>query len=359
MRKKLLLILLLQLGVISMGYAKNEDSSAEDIKLQQLKYGTNLISVGNINTSINEKIIVKPDTATFSVTYLAQGSIPNEASNENTKVMKQLTDYLTKLGIPQKNLTTIEYRSFEQESQQPIKDENQKYRSTFKIKSDIQDKIFFDVVAILDKHHIDNITQDNYNHYHFEIQQIADTAEQAKQQTQKEYQQISEKLKSIGVDNFTITAYDNEKITSGREIVKKYFVTNTLSIKVNDFSLLNKIIGKAQDLKMRVNNDINYSVSNEKKDQIIQENEQNIYKKLVARATRLLGEQYELGYATFLQSTENHNFYNRPIHYPRADMMLASADMDTSDHSVDIQPPSEFEIDLTMNGTFEILKKIK
>lgn len=364
MKKKLLLVLLLNLGALSMSPSNaaiaNNDNPNTGLELQQLKYGNGYLAVGNINTSITDQIKLKPDTAEFSITYITEGTTPNDASNRNAENMKKFKEYLIQLGLKDDNLTTVAYQNYENEKQQPVGNKSMQYKSTFTINLSITNKQFFDVVKLLDENNINDIQQDSYQKYYiFKIQQISDTAEKAKQLNQQKYQQIVAQLNKLGINDITVAGYDNQVVSPSSEMVKKYYVQNTTEIKVTNFDLLGKIISKAQELKMMVNNDMHYSVSATEKDRILAEHEQVIYQKLADKATRLLGKQYQLGIPTNLNSHDNNIYEVQPRSYGYSRSMInASQSQNFMADEVDIQTPSEFSMTLTMTGTFEIVKKI-
>lgn len=393
MQKKLLVVLLLNLGLISAAFAEVDSISEPEpsttffsptiqpfapisqplttealtsLQLQELKYGKGFIAIGNISTSITEKIAIKPDTADFSITYITEGSTPNDASNRNATNMKKLNEYLNELGIKDDNLTTVSYRNYEQEKYQTDDNSEQGYVSTFTIQLDIDKNKFLDVVKLLDENQINDIQQDSYHkYYQFKIKGFSDSEDKAKQISQNKYQSIVLKLYKLGMKNISIARYDTEEAKPDSTRVKKYYVSNTIKIKVNNLESIGKIITKAQELKMTVNNDINYSVSESKKNEEIAKYEQTIYSKLAAKAFRLVGQQYQLGVATNLSTDDgdnnnNNNYYLQSSRYGFSGAMINSGQVQNfAADSVEIQLPSEFTMMLTMKGTFEIIQKIK
>ncbi|WP_392562139.1 SIMPL domain-containing protein [Orbus sturtevantii] len=363
MKKKIASILLLNLSLILIPQAAYStvpnENLANTLELQRLKYGNNAVVIGDINTSITETIKLKPDTAEFSITYITEGSSPNDASNRNTANMKALNQYLNQLGIKNEDLTTIAYQNYEHEQQQPIADKSKRYNSKFAVNVNMTNKQFFDAVKLFDKNNIDDIKQrvDN-NAYIFSLEANGDSADQAKQLAQQKYQLIINELAKLGINDISVASYDNQVISPKTETVKKYYVRNTLQVKVNNFDLIGKIIVKAQELKMTVNNDISYNVSELEKNRILAQYEQSIYDKLTAKAARLLGKQYQLGVPTHLNSDENSHIYSiQPRNYSYSQKVLNAGQAQSFiADSVDIQPPSEFSITLTMSGSFEIVK---
>lgn len=365
MKKTILFALLINLGVATMSNANTPEngliSTQPQIDYEQLKYGNDRFAIGEINVSVTETITLKPDTATFSITYITEGDTPNDASNRNANNIKKLNDYLMELGINQDNLTTIGYQNYENEKEQPIDNAAKRFSSTFTIHLNIDNEHFFDVVKVLDEHQISDIKlDDSHQFYVFNIQEINESANQAKQRNQQKYQQIVKQLKQLGINEISVAGYDNQMVSSENELVKKYYVQNTQLIKVNNFEQLGKIITKAQELKMMVNNDFNYSVSEKEKNRILEQYEQTMYDKLAAKATRLLGQHYQLGVPTSLASNQDNHFYSvqpRDYGYSRT-MVNAGQSQMFEAQAVDIQSPSEFTITLTMSGIFEIVMNI-
>ncbi|WP_392551509.1 SIMPL domain-containing protein [Orbus wheelerorum] len=365
MKKKLLFVLLLNLGITSVSHAAQSviahDDSNNILELQRLKYGNDAIVIGNINTSISETIKIKPDTAEFSITFITEGTTPTIASNSNATGMKMLNEYLNKLGIKNDDLTTVAYQNYENEKQQPTADQAKRYNSTFTVHANMTNDQFFNALKLLDKNNINDIKQNPESKFYiFNIEESSDSIDKAKQLTQQKYQRIINELNKLGISNISIAGYDSKAISDKTELVKKYYVQNTIQIKVADFTLIGKIIAKAQELKMMVNNDMNYQVSDSEKNRVLAQYEQAIYNKLAAKATRLLGQQYQLGFPTNLNSDENSNIYSvQARNYGYTQKMLSAQAQNFTEDSIDIQPPSEFSITLTMSGSFEVIKAIK
>ncbi|WP_392565240.1 SIMPL domain-containing protein [Utexia brackfieldae] len=371
MKTKLLLIVtLLNMGLFSVSAAQAAplqagaaDSIQSQLELDSLLYGAQLISVGQLNTSVTENIKLKPDTATFSITYLTQASDSVEAANQNAEGMKSLNSYLTDLGISSSDLVTTSYRNYANiqpsDSKQPVR-----YQTQLSVLLDIAQPRFFDVVNLLATYDISDLKRvEGEDYYTFTISQSADSADQSKQAVNQTYQQIASKLKKLSLEDIVLQNYSNSTLPISAEPVKTYFVENTLQIKVKDFDQLGKIIAKAQSLKMNVNDDIEYSVSNEAKEAALAKQETTLLGKLTEKAKRLLTQQdYQLGVANHLQFSELGA--NLPIVQPRYNLYAKSQPIammtDASDNSqINIQPPSEFELTVMLSGQFSILKPIR
>lgn len=370
MNKILLLSILINLGIASASYAQspsiNNNIIEQQLVLDQLKYGTNYISIGNISVHIIEKVKLSPDTAEFSITYLTEGSTPNEASNRNASNMKKLVEYLNELGITEKDLTTLSYQNYEKIQQQPIANvEGGLNKTTLTAHVSIEKNKFFDALKLLEDNGIYDLKHvSSYDGiYQFKMTEIGNDADTTKKLAQDKFKTLESLLKKLNIQKLTIEEYRNDKIDPGTETIKKYYVKNTVKIKVTHFDHLGKIIAQAQELKMTVNNDINYSVSNEAKNSIIQSYESGILAKLTAKAERLLGSnqsRYQLGVPMSLNSGENDSSDSyRPRHYAYSESVVNAGQTQLfSADNVEIQPPSEYELTLSMSGTFEIVKPV-
>lgn len=367
MKHKLLLIVLLNLAILPLANAQKQ-SDENQLLLQEYKYGKGFISVGNINLTVNDKFKVKPDVAEFTVTYKTEGNSYKEASDKNAVTMKEFNQFLLDSGLKKADLTTVSYRNLERQIEQPIKTKTVQYQSSYVVQLYINQNLFFKVTEILDKNGIHNIKQNNYDfnlkqsgnisHYVFNLQEVESSREKAKQLVQQKYQNIVDELKKLGDNTITVSAYDNQENTqdTNAELVKKYYVLNTLALKVKNFDLIGKIMAKAQALNISVNNDLSYSVSDEVLENTLQQHEKMLYKKLEEKADRLLGNHYQLGVANYLNYTATDDF---PIQKnPRLYAQSLVAQEASIDNKIDIQTPEDLELTLTMEGSFEIVRKI-
>ncbi|PHI29198.1 SIMPL domain-containing protein [Budvicia aquatica] len=369
MKKRTLLIALLSLSVLPAFYtqcsALTATSADSPLILSQMKYGSDYVVVGSINTTISDVIKLSPDTVEFSITYISEGSTPNDASNRNSNNMKKLNTAMYALGITDQDLTTVAYQNYELTSQQEISNGSTEYhQSSITVSADItQDKVF-NVIKSLETNNILNIEKNQYDkQYSFKIIEIGSNSETTAKLAKDKYQKIEKILSSLGVDPLTIQDYENSKTGPKTEEIKKYYVNNTIKIKVTNFDNLGKIIAKAQELKMTVNNDMTYSVSDNARDKIIEDREKDLLNKLTAKTERLLGNSpnadYQLGYPSTLTSgTVN------PVnpYIPRMESLSAvinSGQMQNVEASnINIQPPSEYEITLSISGTFDVIKPV-
>ncbi|MFD1260962.1 SIMPL domain-containing protein [Entomomonas asaccharolytica] len=334
------------------------------IELNKLKYGMDLVAVGSINVNVAEKLTLKPDTVEFSIKYTTEGTTPSEASDRNTTNMKTLTSYLQQLAIKQKDLTTVGYKNYEKTSAQPLtKTDSQQYQTLLTVNVTIPSNKFYDVVKVLELQGISNLdkVKDTDNVYSFVISEIANSYDTTKQQAEKKYQTITEQLNTTGINQFTIEKYNNKEADQPTKEIKTYYVENTIKIRAYKFDDLGKIIAKAQELKMNVNNDFRYSVSDETKNKAIAELESKLLTKLQDKAKRSLSSgDYQLGAPQNLNisNSDGGGIYPRN-YYAESDAMVNTMVMKSSAGAqVDIQPPSEFEIMVNMNGNFDIIKKV-
>ena len=162
----------------------------------------------------------------------------------------------------------------------------------------------------------------------------------------------------MGLTNFSIKSSSVSQIDTDTINEQRYFVNNTLKIKINKLNLIGKIIAKAQELKMQVNNDIFYSVSPEAIQTAVKKHETLLLNQLTSKVERLMAEKYVLGapISLELQSRYPEALYERN-NFRRNHMMSEMASMRYID--VDIYTPPEYEITLTLSGSFETLKKVE
>ncbi len=109
---------------------------------------------------------------------------------------------------------------------------------------------------------------------------------------------------------------------------------------------------------MQVNNDIFYSVSPEAIQTAVKKHETLLLNQLTSKVERLMAEKYVLGapISLELQSRYPEALYERN-NFRRNHMMSEMASMRYID--VDIYTPPEYEITLTLSGSFETLKKVE
>lgn len=366
MKRRTLLITLLSLATLPAFSAKcspfNDNSANTTIELSQLKYGRDFISVGNISASVNQKIKLSPDTAQFSITYISEGKTPNDASNRNAENMKKLNAYLHELGLSKNDLTTVAYQNYEQSSQQKIANSSSELnQSSITASADIGQDQVFSAIQLLETNNILNLEINQHTRlYNFKVTEVDNRSEVAMKRVKERYQKIEKLLNDMGVNKLTILNYENSKISAETEMVKRYYVTNTIKVKVVNFDNLGKIITKAQELKMNVNNDMEYSVSDEARNKAIRDNEETILKILMVKAQRLLSSSpnsdYQLGHPITLTSgapTSISSYRPRSV-MPSVTNSGQVQSFAASD--IQIQPPSEYEITVSLSGTFDIIK---
>lgn len=367
--KKQLLVTVLAIFSLSGTCAYAETSSdpnyvANFLNYNKLKYGSDLIMVGTVNASVSEKIKTKPDRVEFSISYITEGSSPSEASDKNATNMKSLTDYLQQLGIKQQDLTTISYKNYEQTAEKPLaKAQDKLYETAITVNVTINSESFYEVIAVLEKNGIGNLekTQPTNTFYTFTILEKATDEKTAKQLAQEKYKKLVEQLKTKNVSQMSIEKYNNQQNEPEKQEVKTYFVENTIKVRTHHFDLLGKIIAKAQQLKMSVNNDMVYSVSDETRNKLIAESESQLLSKLTEKAKLLLGnKEYQLGVPQNLQLMEEQSIIHPRQYAYNSRMMVNSAPIaqEATGTSIDIQAPTDFDITVNLSGYFEILKPV-
>ena len=365
MKKTFILILLLNISTIFPSQANYNELNVSNsyLELQQLKYGKDLIPVGQINSSIIDSIKLKPDTVEFSITLETEGATPTEASDLNVETMKELKNYLSTLNITDDNLVTIDYKNIVKTITKENNQENSHYQASLNVVLTIDDNDnFINLNKTLDKYNINNISQleeDKLtNYYLFQIASVANSESKAKEDLYQKYTNIANDLKNIGLTNVSIKSSFVRQIDTDKINEQRYFVNNTLKIKINKLDLIGKIIAKAQELKMQVNNDLSYSVSPEAIQTAVKEHETLLLNQLTTKVERLMAKQYVVGapISLELQSRYPETIYEKN-NFSSNQMMFKMVSMNYSD--VDIYTPPEYEITLTLSGSFETLKKVE
>lgn len=368
MKKTILFAMLLNIGIAFNSHAANSVTRELNVnntylQLQELKYGKNLIPVGEVEAKISETVVLKPDTVQFSVTLLTDAASPNDASDRNVTTIKQFKDELVKLGLTEDNLETIGYQNNVREINQENSQENSKYQANMNIviKIDNNDS-FVDLNKILDKYDINDIHQVKSdkvkNLYAFNIRETAQTLNKAKDNLYKKYSTITDELKKLQLTDFTITNSDTDKISPERITVKQYYVRHNLMVKTTKLELIGKIIAKAQELKMVVNDDTHYSVSKEAVQKAIEEHEAILLAKLKNKVERLLAKQYLLGAPKQLNITGGEFDLESEYRDARRYANRLYADGYVKE-DVNIYAPTDYRVKLVLSGTFETLKPIQ
>ncbi len=365
MKRKIILILLLNISAIFSSEAKYNELNVSNsyLELQQLKYGKNLIPVGEITSSIIDSIKLKPDTVEFSITLETEGTTPTEASDLNVNTMKKLKSYLSTLNITDDNLVTIDYKNSVKTIEKEDDQENTNYQATLNVVLTIDNNdSFINLNKTLDKYNINNISpfeNDKLtNYYLFQIVSVGNSESKTKEDLYQKYTSITNELKKIGLTNFSIKSSSVSPIDKDTINEQRYFVNNTLKIKINKLDLIGKIIAKAQELKMQVNNDISYSVSPEAIQTAVKKHETLLLNQLTSKVERLVTQKYVVGapISLELQSRYPETIYQRN-NFSSNSTMFKMVSMNYSD--VDIYTPPEYEITLTLSGSFETLKKVE
>lgn len=369
---KQFLIALVGFSVLGSNYAcaelasNSEGASNIQLKISQLKYGQDFVVVGNISVNVTDTVSLKPDTAEFSITYVTEGETPNDASNRNVNNMKALTTFMESLGVSKDNLTTVAYRNYQNTVTKTVKqDDSGLYETIISVNAVIDPSKFTEAVVLLEEKGINNIEQQHYNglgyYYRFVIKETASDAETTKKMAQQKLKMLESEFKVKGIAPLTVANYINKAVGPTTKQEKRYYVENTIRVKVTQFDNLGKIITKAQSLKMTVNNDMYYSVSEKAKSKVMDQLEAGLFEKLTRKGSRLLGtKNYQLGTPTSLYTTQSGNgILPRPRGYDfNARVLNAGQAQNYDASSVEIQPPSEFDVSMTMTGNFDIIKPV-
>lgn len=353
----------------------------EDVNYQKeiKQYGTDKLVVGQLsNISVTEIIKTTPDIAEFSVTYLTSGSTAAESSDKNAKNMEKLKEYLKTLGIQKSDLETLNYRNYSSSESEIVQvgPKKEEYEVVQNVEVYMPVNLFYQVLDILEMYGIDTLDTMNSNSgsdlsrlYVFKMIEKNNNKDEARRQMEMKFNTIKSKLEELGIKTPEITYYSNDKkdfTKTEKKIKKTYFVENTLKLKVRNFENLGKIISKSEELNMRISSEINYSLSDEKQDQVMKEKEKEIFEKLLSKVDRILNvSKYSSGDPVILSFNENGiNFRPNNLNYSINsnyvnNFSVKSYDQNESNGTseVVIQTPSEYEITLTLSGNFDILKK--
>lgn len=332
------------------------------IELNKLKYGEQKVAVGSVSVTATKKIKIKPDTAQFSITYITEGATPNEASNRNVENMKKLKTFMSSLNIKDDDITTINYNNYQNTVSRQITDKKQLFQTELGVSFMIPKDNFYNVINMLEENGVSNIYQDtNTKLYNFTILKIDDSESKTKNSVQDSYKKIESSLRKFGAHEIVIVKYETKETTNKYENIKRYFVSNTIQIKTSNFDNLGKVISKAQELKMTVNNDITYSVSDKQKDNILDKNEATLFEQLEKKASRTLtSKKYSLGAPVSINLQMNDFFIQPRYQYDNNKIFNNAGDQQQriEANDVSIETPSEFEINLSVFGTFEIIQDI-
>lgn len=348
-------LLLLLCGAFLHANQKNS-TNQENI----LKYGSEKISIGTLSVSVAEVVKLKPNITKFSITYLTEGVTPNDASNKNVENMRKLKTFLSSLNIKDKDITTLSYNNYQNLVSRKVIDNKALFETKLGVNFIIPKENFYTVINMLEKNGVNNVIKNkNYQYYTFMISKINDNETKTKKETEEAFKEIEKSLKKLGAHEIEVAEYETKKITQENEDIQKYFVSNTIQVKTNNFNNIGKIISKAQELKMTINNDISYSISDEEKEKILSSVESMLLDKLIHKATTLLDKKYSLGVPKTLSYNKN-DFVVQPRYYNYENKMVSNLGQAQAfdAQEVNINTPSEFEITLTMSGVFEVVQSI-
>ncbi|MDR1976131.1 MAG: hypothetical protein LBQ18_04000, partial [Campylobacteraceae bacterium] len=127
---------------------------------------------------------------------------------------------------------------------------------------------------------------------------------------------------------------------------------------------IGKIYAKAQELKMNVNNDLVYFVSDEKRQKALADYEGGLFEKLQKKAQRLIGDkEYSLGAVSNISVTslasDNSRYSYRSYNQEYLTNSANSITQTQAAQDVDINPPSAHEITIKISAGFDIVSGVK
>lgn len=367
----ILLAMFLNLGAASAvhSFPNSNNLNVTDayLELEKSKYGNGLVPVGTIDVKHIEMITLKPDVINFSVTVYSEGLTLTEASEINDKKIKEFKDYLIKLGLSDKSLTSVGYDNQEKEEivYKKVAGIERQYKARYSIFISIEDNdSFMKVKEVLGQHNIYELVGEsqtpNSDSYNFIINAIANSEKEADKKARDIYYAIVEKLNKLNLDTTSIAATDVSAYSPDGLKEKHQTITHRLAISTDKIDEIGKIIGKAQELDIIVNNDARYDVSTKAKQKAIEDVEPLLLQKLEDKATSFLSKKYILGAPTRIDITDlaiveklnnNYSFEDRGS-------MRMGIGMDRYlKKGVDISIQSEQKMQLIITGTFEMLKQ--
>ena len=339
------------------------ENTAELRDISELKYGKNLLTVGEVSVAYTEVIKLMPDTAEFSIVYLTEGATLNAASNQNIKNSDEFKKYLKSLGIKEGDITTVRYENYERTIYDEANTKPALYKTTLMISLDIDKNRFYDIIKLLEKNGVTNLRKDDLeSFYYFTITGESATQEAGRRDVQERFLKIEKVLKNNGISELDILKYDTDKIEREQAKVKKYFVLNTLHIKTAKFANIGKIYSRAQELKMNVVNDLIYTVSEDTKNSAISDHEGTLLEKLHAKAQRIVGGQYSVGVPSKISVYTDAERDTPSPYYGSGDLVsniVQSQVQPQSAESVSINPPLEYTFTVSIQGSFEIVARVK
>ncbi|MDR0664657.1 MAG: SIMPL domain-containing protein [Helicobacteraceae bacterium] len=330
-------------------------------RFNELKYGEKQIAVGSISVTYSENVTLKPDGAEFSVTYVTEGNTPNAASNQNIKNMGELKKYMKTFGVSESDIETIDYKNYERTITTSI-DSKTPYKTELTVTFNMKAEAFYEAIKLLDQNGVKNLGKDDYNkNYYFTIEGAGASEELSAQNVQNLYEKIRARLDDINAADVDIKKYETKPQKRIDKEVKKYFVFNKIKIKVSDFDHIGKIFTKAQELKMNVNNDLRYSVSEEKRQKVISEHESKLFSKLLEKAERAVGGSgYSIGVPSNLAIVSmdiDYGEYRYGDYDPLVTNSVNSAAQTQKAQDLQLNPPSEYAITIGIRGAFDITRE--
>ena len=367
----ILLAMFLNLGAASAvhSFPNSNNLNVTDayLELEKSKYGNGLVPVGTIDVKHLEIIRLKPDVVNFSVTVNSEGLTLTEASEINDKKIKEFKDYLIKLGLSDKSLTSVGYDNQEKEEivYKKVVGIERQYKARYSIFISIEDNdSFMKVKEVLGQHNIYELVGEsqtpNSDSYNFIINAIANSEKEADKKARDIYYAIVEKLNKLNLDTTSIAATDVSAYSPDGLKEKHQTITHRLAISTDKIDEIGKIIGKAQELDIIVNNDARYDVSTKAKQKAIEDVEPLLLQKLEDKATSFLSKKYVLGVPTRIDITDlaiveklnnNYSFEDRGS-------IRMGIGMDRYlKKGVDISIQSEQKMQLIITGSFEMLKQ--
>ncbi|GEM_PF-5681970 len=359
-------LFLLLISAVAQGAQEAKEPS--EVALSRLKYGGQALKVGQFETSVTKKLKLTPDTVEFSVTHVSEGLTPEEASEQNREKMGEFRSFLATLGVGEKDVTTLGFDNYQSSRYRENRDEKEIFETRVGVNFRLEGKKFYDALKLLKASGIENAKKNrNYEFYEFNITKRGESKDETALEAEKVFKQLEAGLEKLGALNLEISEFETKKLSKNGKNIKIYNIRDTIKIKTKNFTILGKILQKANLLNMNLNGDMFYTVSDEQVASLLAANEALLLDEAAQKARRILGKDYVLGVVTHINYRSDDltgvKFRaNGQVQQNRVMAKMSLANAAVSDDFVESVPqintPEEFELNVWLNVNFEITKRL-
>jgi predicted transcriptional regulator len=276
--------------------------------------------------------------------------------------MDELKKYMKALGVKDSDIETIDYKNYERTITVPI-DSKTSYKTELTVTFNMKAGIFYKAIKLLESSGVKNLKKDDYNKdYYFTIEGVEASEELSAQNVQIRYEKIKTALRDINITHIDIKSYETTQNERINQKAKKYFVFNKIKIKILDFEHIGKIFTKAQELKMNINSDLHYSVSDEKRRKAIIDHESELFSKLLEKAERAIGDSgYTIGVPSELTIFNMDVDHQKYEYYDSGGGLVTngvnSARQTQIAQDLKLDLTSDYEITVGIRGNFDIVRE--